>query len=229
MSRLTLCAGANSFDGSRDPRTGIIAVRLLCHAEDFLTAVSGALPEEAPAGLIENQPRTFTRDESGDQGGFRVEVTLEGVTDPEKEQPELIEFTLESAHEELPIEMHPKIETVKAVYEGRPSENDENRLSFPPTITDDSGQQRKNPMAGVDSWFNPGLVWTIRYTSKKFPADLTRRLGKISQPPGDPPELSGNRNWLHARARATWRGNVWEITESWQISYPGGWVPEMYS
>lgn len=224
---LTLQAGESSLDGSVDPRLGIVALRLKCWAPDLLTAVAGAVPAVA-LGLVENQPRTFSRDTSGEQGGYHVMVTLEGlaITGPEAEAAE--EYTLDGTTSEDPIESHPNYPALVEIYQGDPDEQT-GRARWPRLLGDaESGEQRRNPMHGVESYLVPGLVWTRRRVSRVLPGSLVAGLGTIETPPGRPPELQGNRNWLKVRARATWRGNVWQIEESWLLSGPEGWVPEMY-
>jgi hypothetical protein len=225
MSVLTLLAGAESLDGSVSPLLGIVALRLKCHAPDLLTAISGTVPSVG-VGLVENQPRSFSRDVSGDQGGYIVGVTLEGCVNPATATGQ--EFSLDGTTGQEPIDTSPRLPLLREVYRfDRPATKKEGRTIWPATLSGEEGEQR-NPMHGVDVFRAAGLIWTHRWVSPILPRSIVRGLGYINQPPGNPPELDGNRNWLKVRARATWRGNVWEIEESWELSDVGGWVSELY-
>jgi hypothetical protein len=83
-------------------------------------------------------------------------------------------------------------------------------------------------MFGVMDWSVPGLIWNRNWIAATLPGALIDELGTITTPPGNPPQLSGDRNWLCVRVRAQQRGNVWRIQQSWQLSAPHGWIPEMY-
>src|SRR6476661_3614030 len=115
MSELVLQANAGSFDGSKDPKLGIIAIKLKCWAPDILTALNGTIPGIGVA-LVENQPRTFGRRAEGDQGGFDVNVTLEGHESPASAEGE--EYTLEGTLSEDPIETHPEYQALLEIYGG---------------------------------------------------------------------------------------------------------------
>lgn len=218
---LTLQAGAQSFDGSVDPKLGIVAIKLKCHATSLVEAVTGDAPQIGVTGLVENQPRTFSRRAGGENEGYDVNITLEGHLNPDAADGE--EFTLEGTTSEDPIESNPRYTTLLEVYNGK--EDASGRAKWPKTFGEEGA---RNPMHGVENYLTPGLTWTRRYTSTILSASIVRTLGTIEQPPGNPPEISGNRNWLKIRARARWRGNVWEIEETWLLSGPDGWVPEMY-
>lgn len=227
MSALTLLAGANSLDGSRDPLLGIVAVRLKCRAESLLDAITQPPPSIGLA-LVENQPRTFSRDVSGDQGGYIVEITLEGVTNPESAEGD--EYALDGSSGTEPIDTSNRLLTLREVYKyDKSATKKEGRTVWPPEIADENGGTKPNPMAGVDVYHAPSLIWSHRWVSRTLPQRIVGNLGFIDNPPGNPPELSGNRNWLKIRARATWRGNIWQIEESWELSEEGGWVPELYN
>lgn len=224
MSALSLVAGESSLDGSLDPKLGVVAIRLKCHADDLLTAITGEVPSIGVQGLVENQPRTFARNEAGDQAGYIVEITLEGHLAPDNAKGE--EFTLDATTSEDPIESHPEYSALLQIYGGE-EDASSGKARWPKTLSAEAADTR-NPMHGVESYLVPGLVWTRRWVSLYLPPGMVRSIGTIDQPPGSPPELSGNRNWLKVRARATWRGNIWVIEESWLLSGPDGWVPEMY-
>ena len=43
-----------------------------------------------------------------------------------------------------------------------------------------------------------------------------------------PPGTTGGRNWLCVRVRGRQRGNIWQMSTSYAMSGPYGWVQEMY-
>ena len=235
MSALTLQADEGSFDGSFDPKLGIVAIRLKCLAPDWRTAVTGTIPDGFDE-LVENAPRTFGRRKSGDQGGFDVMVSLEGHLTPDAADGE--EYGFEGATSEDPIETHPDYLALLEIYGGTEDEN--GKAKWPKTLSPASefedmtaidgndNVEKKNPMHGVESYLLPGATWVRKSVAKVFPVALIRALGTIDKPGGNPPPLTGNRSWLKVRARATWRGNIWQIEEAWLLSGPEGWVPEMY-
>lgn len=223
LQSLTLQAGSGSLDGSTDPKTGISALRIKCWAPDLITAISGAAPD-AGAGLVENQPRTYSRSEAGDIGGFDVNITLEGHLTPEKADG--AEYSLDGTTSEDDIRSHPEFILLDRLY-GDGQDHD-GKPFFPAQLQDENGVEFRNPMAGVDSYLVPGLVWTKKWVSKKLPPELAKTLGTIEMPPGNPPPLNGRRVWIKTRCRASWRGNVWEIEESWLLTGPYGVAPELY-
>lgn len=221
MSELILQAGSGSLDGSRDPLLGIVALRLKCWAPDLLTAINGTVPV-IDVNLVENQPRTFSRSVAGDQGGYDVEVTLEGHTSPASADAGE-SYSLEGSTDEDPIEAHPEISVLLDRYEG--AEDDQGRAKWAKIYGEDGA---RNPLHGVESYLVPSLIWSRKSVSPSFPAYLTQSLGTLDTPPGNPPALSGRRQWFKVRVRASWRGNVWEIEESWKLTGPFGVAPELY-
>lgn len=228
MGLLELQAGENSLDASIDPQLRIIAVRLKCRAATLAQALFDEVPPIGISGLVENQPRSVSRDKSGDQGGYHVEVTLEGVVDPGSADGE--SYELDAATAEVPIDQSPRVLILREAFGYDASASRKAlRTIFPELLQDGAGGTVKNPMWGRDTFLEPGLIWTRNWVSQSLPGSVVASLGYIDNPPGNPPEISGNRNWLKIRARAQWRGNAWQITESWQLSGEGGFIREMYA
>lgn len=262
---LIIEGGAQSLTFSKDPKLGIVAVKLRCTADTLSEAISGAAPEIGVAGLIENQPRTCERDAAGEVGGYHVNITLEGHSNPEEANGE--EFELNSTLADDPIETHRNLDVLLHVYRGKIDRNT-HHVAFEYALQDQAGStggwvdsspfldvasggftssnnsgslvtasllgngansvERRNPLFGVETFRNPGLIWSRRRASKTLPSNLVSSLGRIDIPPGNPPELSGNRNWLKIRVTARERGNIWEIQEFWELSDVGGWILEVY-
>ena len=224
MGVLTRQAGPNSFMISRDPRLGVVAATLKCYAPDIQTALS-APPLDIGISIPEWNPRVIVENAAGSETGFDVTLSYEGHPDENAASEE--SFELEGAASDDPIETHWNYEVLLKNYKGKPDAN--GRAKWPRMLTDDSGKTSRNRMHGVESWPAPGLIWNHNFVSKTLPASLVKMLGTISETvPGNPPELSGGRNWLCIRVRAKQRGNVWQIQMSYQLSGPYGAVPEMF-
>ena len=109
------------------------------------------------------------------------------------------------------------------------------KMVWPKSLKDSDGGEGRNPLAGVESWRVPGLIWTRNFVAPAVPAAMIQQLGTIfSTLPGNPtrlqnpPGLDGSRDWLAIRARGRQRGNIWQLASSYELSGPHGWVPEMY-
>lgn len=171
------------------------------------------------------------------EGGiFTVNVVYEGqnpATSSAVKRAEDVQYSLRSAYEESPIEMHPRIDELVEKYGGR---WDNGRVIFPPLykpysnlagvgLTRAVGADQvvdKNPMCGVEKFKELGVVWQRTYAAKEIPADVLSRVGRfIGIPPGTPPELRGQTKWLVLPPSVTQRGNVVEVTEEYQLLKPG--------
>jgi hypothetical protein len=159
-----------------------------------------------------------------------VICTYAGHPAPEKAQNDE-SFELEGTTSDDPITSHWNFESLLALYGGsRKPDRNSGRIIWPEKLTPKgSSQAVRNPMFGVEAWAAPGLVWNHNFIAQELDGSIIKTLGTISRDvPGNPPELSGNRSWLCIRVRGSFRGNVWKMQRSWQLSGPGGFVPEMY-
>jgi hypothetical protein len=220
---LIIQSGADRLRGSRDPKLGIIAAQLKCWAPDVPTALFTPAPDIG-LGIPEWNPRQWNSRPGGEQEGYDVVISYEGHSDPDNATGE--SYEIEGSTTDDPIETHWNFEVLLKNYKGKEDAN--GRAKWPKTLTDAEGKKGRNKMHGVESWAAPGLIWNHNWTSRILPASLIDILGVISQPPGNPPALSGDRDWLCIRIRGAQRGNIWQLQDSWQLSGPGGSVPEMY-
>ena len=221
-SILTLQGGEGAVEASTSRILGISAIRLKCWAPDLLAAINWPAPGIA-IDLVENQPRQITIDPSGEQGGFHVLVTLEGHESPKTAEGE--EYSLDGSTEEDDIDTHPLLQLLKDLYGGGPVDG---HTVWPETFDTEEDGEKRNPMHGVQSYLVPTLIWTRRRVASKLDVDVYRDLAAIGTPPGSPPPLTGRGVWIKLRAQAKWRGNVWEIEESWKSTGPHGIAPELY-
>lgn len=223
-----LLAGPDSLVVSKDPILKIVAARVKWIAPDSFTALNLAVPllnadgtSEAWLGsLVENKPRTMTRCAAGNVQGYIVTSTLEGLENPGDEGAE--EFELKGTTSEDKIETLETFDLVLEAYKGA-IDPQTGRVKFPQQIDGE-----RNPAYGMQTYYAAGLVWARSWTAQRLERGIVARLGKIDQPPGNPPELDGNRDWLLAMITGKGRGNVWKYTASWLESGPFGWLPEAY-
>lgn len=219
----TLLAQPGSFVGSLDPRLGLVALKIKWAAASLDEAINGPIPDFGGfAMLVENQPRTFERDPSGSDNRWYVTSTVEGHQTPTAADGE--EFEIQGTTSEDKIETHERYDVLLEVFGGT-EDGQTGKAKWPKTLGE-TGEL--NPMHGVEAYLVPGLVWTRKWTAQKLDLGYIRRLGTIDNPPGNPPELDGNRNWLLVRITGTWRGNIWQFSASWMLSGPRGFVKEMY-
>jgi hypothetical protein len=218
----TLLAGKDAITGSKDPKLGLVAIAIQWRADTIEEAINGPIPSIGLDGLVENQPRKFSVRASGTAGGYDVTSIIEGHQTPTAADGE--EFEIQGTTSEDKIETHPDLELLLQNYEGS-QDSQTGKAKWPKTI---GGYDVRNRMHGVESYLVPGQVWTRKWVSTQLERGYMRRLGTIDTPPGNPPPLEGNENWLLVRITGTWRGNIWLFTASWLRSGPDGWVPEIY-
>jgi hypothetical protein len=225
MSNFIVQSGAGAFLMARDPRLGFVTATLKCWAPDAVTALYAPAPDIG-ISIPEWNPRQISSRPAGDKEGFDVVISYEGHPDGDKASAE--SFEVEGSTADEPIENHHDLQVLKKVY--GPTKTQNGRILFPEMIKDKgTGQTAHNPMYGVESWVIPSIIWNRNWVSQTLPGDIVSDIGTItSSPPGNPPQLSGDRNWLCLRVRATFRGNVWQLQQSWELSKPHGFVPEMY-
>ena len=231
VGSFTLQGGAGAFEISRDPRLGIVAAKLKVHAPDLLTALLAPAPDIGIA-IPEWNPRTISQREAGSAAGYDVGISYEGHPFPDEADGEY--FEMEGTTADEPIETHWNLDVLLANYPHRIDAATQ-KITWNPQMTDGSGQKGRSKMAGVESYPAPGLIWTRNWCAPSLPSSIIDDLGVIfNSLPGNPrklnnpPGLTGGRVWLCIRVRARQRGNLWQLAQSWQLSGPHGYVPEMY-
>ena len=86
----------------------------------------------------------------------------------------------------------------------------------------------RNPFAKQEAYLNSSkLTWRKTSVTRASPNSATRA-GRIDSPPGGAPGLSGGANWLNMGLSSTKQGAVYQVTEDWMASGPGGWNPLVY-
>ncbi len=163
-----------------------------------------------------------------DDGGFKVTLHFEGMTDDAKDEDQ-VTFELDTSMAEVPIQTHPFFDTLKTRYAW-----DAAKEQFAETLPESSGQQtalsgsgkkpKKNPMFGVDNWLVVGAVFRKTSAARNIPSGILRGIGTVvEKPPGiEQFKISGaakKRNWLKMAPKLKRKGNAVEITEEY-ISRP---------
>jgi hypothetical protein len=224
---------AQSITGSMDKRLGIVAIKLACWAPTLTEALLAPPPAIELSNLIEWQPRTFARNKAGDVGGYEVEVTLEGHSDPDNANEEY--FEIEGSSAEYPIEQHWNFDVLLEVYGGgKKPDPQSGKMVWPRTLTVD-GQTGRNRMFGVESWDNPQLIWTRNFVRPFLPAISSRISARSSaRRPAIRASCRIRRHRWQSRMalrahRGRQRGNIWQLADSFQLSNPDGIVPEIVS
>lgn len=215
---------------SRD-RTGIstFSVPWFVDAADF-ASLANFEPPDPPLGL----PIVNRSAEQETDGTWKLMITYEGVAIGDQLVDETFDLDYSSAED--PIETFSQILALRAKYKG--ALDDQNHVIWAPQIADKSGNKVRNPMYGVETYLNPGAIWRRTRALRDFDATALSALGKIDEPQGgvanknyqaNPPQIQDGRNWLKRALKATWRGNIWQFSEEWMLSGPGGWVPDIYA
>lgn len=223
----TLIGGKDAINGSKDPKLGLVAIAIQWHADTLEEAITGTIPSIGLDGLVENQPRKFVGKAAGPAAGYDVTSVVEGHLTPTAADDE--EFEINAATSEDKIETHPQYDLLLTAFDG--TEDPQTHRGVWPRSYGNinyTGKAARNPMHGVDSYLVPGITWTRKWVAQSLKLSYIKALGTIDNPPGNPPELDGNRSWLFVRITGTFRGNIWQFSASWLLSGPEGWIPEMY-
>ena len=88
-----------------------------------------------------------------------------------------------------------------------------------------------NPLYGTKGFFQMEGTYTYRYAEFDLPGNLYDDVGEPRDSvelPGDVPFFKG-RNWLKIPPRYRRRGPVFDITEHYWLSGPGGWAAPIYT
>lgn len=227
----------NKTDAAVDEKLGLISIKVpytispgTSKVLTLLHALS-VLPDEVTDLGI---PLVKRDCKERDDGGYDVTFTLDGVRDPAGADGE--EFSLDGTTTDEKIEAHPELQMLVEKYfpagtSLKSAVNSEGRVIFPVTLSV-NGQETPNPLHGIETYLLPGLVWTRTRVQQEFPVGLTRQLGKVGVPPrgsaGQRVPSDAGPEWIMARLKADWRGNVWRISESWLNSGPNGFPPDVY-
>ena len=177
-----------------------------------------------------------------DGGGMRTTWTYQGINGDGrsvtfKDRTNSIDYGFEPGFSQVPIQRHPDFQALQTTYGGWP-DTDGQRVYWPPKYAGSSGsgglstvgKQDANPMFGVNDYFRTEGTYRFRYAALELPPKVLDGAGKVwlSGLPGQPPELVEKRNWLMLPVRYRRRGTIYDITEEYWLSGPGGWPTPVY-
>jgi hypothetical protein len=84
---------------------------------------------------------------------------------------------------------------------------------------------------GQDGYRTPSMIWIQRRKLRSLASLPTEKIGKIDNPPGDPPTGPPDSNWMYLAPiiSPTEDGDAWDVEERWEQSYEGGWDEFFYA
>ena len=146
-----------------------------------------------------------------------------------------LDYNFDPGFSQVDIRLLPNFQTILAQYGGSISDGN---VVWPATIpasaTGLGGFQKQNnagqtnPMFGVEDYLRLEGTYSFRYAS--FGPAANSGVGVILESgslPGNAPSI-GDRNWLQAPSPWKRRGPVYDITEVYWLSGPGGWPKPVY-
>lgn len=195
---------------------------------------------EVPGGML------YIGEQTQDiKGGYRTLWTFEGVNGDGKsvtfkQRTNSLDYEFQPGFEQADIRKHPKIQELMEKYGGV---LDPSSLQIIWPITNDSGNtttrglgggassgsEDRNPMFGRNEFLQLTGIYTFRYASFSPPSlAMTNKILKSGALPGSPPAV-GDLNWLAAPPPYKRVGMVFDITEIYWLSGPGGWPVPIYT
>jgi hypothetical protein len=179
--------------------------------------------------------RSFTERTGGADHGFDCVCSYEGLTDDQaKGDNETFEWR--GSFSKDPIETHPRINDMIALYGGRIGAD--GKVTFDPKLPEgstgegegldqgeDAPETEKNPLYGLDSYLVLGVTFSRTRVLKELPDDVLDGIGKVypSIPWGNNFPTPNGRDWLGMAPSINQRGNAFEISDNLMLSAPGGW------
>lgn len=180
-----------------------------------------------PMGLVEVD-RAATKLPDGD---WALTVTFEGITS-DKAEGAVLEY--DNAGVEDPIESFPKFDALAEKWKARLIPGEDGQKEFKGwafKIKDpDSGKLVVNPLFGTSHFLNNQPVLRVTFAVKEFKTDFLKNICKIVVP--EVPEGTAKnietpdgKSWLKRSVKASYRGNVWQITIEYALAV---WTPDIY-
>lgn len=222
-------------------RNGVITI----NADYLASSLEDVMAFLSEVDSLNGLPRVDADFDQGAAGEFVIHAVYEGLnpgdggagSDPSEN---LTEFIFEGTEEKVAIQTHRLFEKLKEKF----GWDDENKV-FPSVIPGGSSSQggtglgakkpasTESPLAGVNSYYEAGAEYIVRYARRQIPPDLLRGIGTIVQQPRgiqqfNVPNPGGKRNWRKKAPRIIKRGNAVTIEERYELSGPRGWAEEIY-
>jgi hypothetical protein len=114
-----------------------------------------------------------------------------------------------------------------------PRKEDGSQTTFYITLAGDSISFANLIAGGITTYVSPTITWTeTAEGSSPMTSAQLNKLGKVSNPRGNPPEPSGVRNWMLTGAgqeqRGVASGAIYQTTVEWTLSEKDGWNDFLY-
>jgi hypothetical protein len=231
--------------GSMDER-GVVRWTIPYFVEDLADVFLVGL--EPPLPYLSEVDRNWSDDGEVQGVGLKVEVTYEGGS-PDN-QPDSYEF--DSSFREETIIAHPLWSSqFKPIFKGK-YDTENKTITFPEFLgeykkglglpdgssnslagqKDSNGREKngqlKNPLFGVETFLSLASIFRHTYVRDSVSASIFERIGTIRKSlPGGFPTPSGH-DWLIMPPKMSQRGSIYQITEEYMMSQPGGWPEAVY-
>lgn len=147
----------------------------------------------------------------------------------------VVEFSGQMNEED--IRTHPNFEAIAKKYQWDP-----NKEEFPRYLTGTSASglkasrssgRRLNPAYGGSAFLSPGGCLTVQFAARSVPGYVAKDIGTVIQnPPGLSKlnlSLNTKRDWLKLVPDISDRGNIFQITMTYLLSGPKGFLKDVYS
>jgi len=177
---------------------------------------------------------------------------MPGKTVTFKDRSHSFDFGFDSGFAQVPIQTHPFFQQMIAQFGGYPDPSSGQVIwtAFMPSGTANagagmpggaaaSGTQKSNPLFGRQDFLSLDGQYHHHYAELKLPDDLFDGAGTIfatKDLPGVPPTIAdpskdsvNGRNWLKVPPTYKRRGLIYEIMETYWLSWAGGWPVALYS
>lgn len=177
-----------------------------------------------------------------EKGGLRTRWKFEGVDGDRsaikfKDRSNSIDYGFDGSFSQIAVEQIPGLQAKIDEFGGIINPSNQT-VRWPATYTAGSqsssgfsqgqGQEQPNPMFGITDFLRMEGVYTFRYATLDI-SGLLEGVGKIAGSlPGSPPPTVDGRNWLKAAPIYRRRGFIFDVSEPYWLSGPGGWPTPIY-
>jgi hypothetical protein len=163
--------------------------------------------------------------------GYILTVVYEGGATSGDQASANESFDLDFQTLEVPIESHWNFEEIKKKYGGYQDPDDSSRWIFADYEAGKENTKQTSPMKGVTTYMVLHCTVSKNYSARSLPKGALSDVGKwTNNVPGLDSSVidTQGRNWLKMPTKATLRGSLWEISESWKLSEKQVWPEEVY-
>jgi hypothetical protein len=210
-------------------------------SQDQIDAESPGIPA-VPGGLIlvGLQCRPFG-------GCYKTTWTFEGINGDGKsvtfkDRTNSLDYGFDPGFAQVPIQTHPFFQDMLTQFGGYPDPSSSTVL-WPTTMpsgggpavgasTANNNAATPNPMFGRQDYFSLDGQYHMRYAVLTKPTGYSKinLIVDTSALPGQPPsDLPSDRNWLVVPPTYKRRGLIFEVMETYWLSYAGGWNIPSYT